>query len=74
PLCPQGRIVPAVVWFPAQAQPDGSVLLRSDARISLPDEAAALVVAQALQGTRCSVDLVSNFKSLAWQKLLQNAA
>ena len=74
PLCPQGRIVPAVVWFPAQAQSDGSVLLRSDARISLPDEAAALVVAQALQGTRCSVDLVSNFKSLAWQKLLQNAA
>lgn len=32
------------------------------------------MVAQALQGTRCSVDLVSNFKSLAWQKLLQNAA
>lgn len=73
-LCPQGRVVPAVVWFPAQAQSDGSVLLRSDARISLPDEAASLVVAQALQGSRCLVDLVSNFRSLAWQKLLQNAA
>ncbi|CAB5711916.1 2-dehydropantoate 2-reductase [Delftia tsuruhatensis] len=74
PLCPQGQVVAAVVWFPAQARSDGSVLLHSNARISLPDEAAALVVAQALQGSRCAVELVSDFKSLAWQKLLQNAA
>ncbi|MFC4277655.1 oxidoreductase [Achromobacter aloeverae] len=73
PHCPRGRIVPAVVWFPAQAQSDGSVHLRGDARISLPDVAASRVVAKALQDTRCSVDLASNFKSLAWRKLLQNA-
>lgn len=42
---PRGDIVPAVVWFPAQA----------------------------LQGTRCAVDLAENFSALAWRKLLQNA-
>ncbi|TKI02860.1 oxidoreductase [Martelella alba] len=68
-----GQIVPAVVWFPAQAQSDGSVRLRGDARLSLPDTPASRLVAKALQGTRCSVDLAANFSSLAWRKLLQNA-
>lgn len=74
PHCLRGRIVPAVVWFPAQAQSDGSVRLRGDVRLSLPDISASLVVAEALRGTRCSVNLAANFKSLAWRKLLQNAA
>lgn len=68
-----GQIVPAVVWFPAQAQSDGSVRLRGDMRLSLPDASASRVVAEALEGTRCSVDLAANFSSLAWRKLLQNA-
>jgi 2-dehydropantoate 2-reductase len=63
----------AVVWFPAQTQSDGSVRLRGEARLTLPDTAAARVVAQALQGTRCAVDLAENFSTLAWRKLLQNA-
>ncbi|CAM4313323.1 oxidoreductase [Bordetella muralis] len=70
---PGGRIVPAVVWFPAQAQSDGSVRLRGKARLTLPNTSAAHVVAQALQGTRCAVDLAENFSALAWRKLLQNA-
>lgn len=73
PHCPHGQIVPAVVWFPAQAQSDGSVRLRGDVRISLPVTLAAGVVAQALQGTRCAVELAPDFNSLAWRKLLQNA-
>jgi len=73
PHCPRGRIVPAVVWFPAQAQDDGAVRLRGDARLSLPDTPAARVVAAALQGSMCSVELAANFNSLAWRKLLQNA-
>ncbi|SFU06690.1 ketopantoate reductase [Kosakonia arachidis] len=68
-----GQIVPSVVWFPAQTQSDGSVRLRGDVRLSLPDTTASRVVAKALQGTRCSVDLAANFSSLAWRKLLQNA-
>ncbi|HEP8358097.1 TPA: oxidoreductase [Pseudomonas aeruginosa] len=73
PLSPHGQIVRAVVWFPAQAQSDGSVRLRGDARLSLPDTSASRVVAAALQGTRCAADLAVNFSSLAWRKLMQNA-
>ena len=70
---PRGRLVPAVVWFPAQAQPDGSVRLRGDMRLSLPDTSDARMVADALQGTRCHVELSASFSALAWRKLLQNA-
>ncbi|MDH0090845.1 oxidoreductase [Achromobacter mucicolens] len=70
---PPARIIPAVVWFPAQAQADGSVRLRGDARLSLPDTPAAHVVAKALQGTRCAVEITEDFQSVAWRKLLQNA-
>ncbi|MFJ3463676.1 oxidoreductase [Achromobacter spanius] len=69
----QARMVPAVVWFPAQAQADGSVRLRGDARLSLPDIPASRVVAEALQGTACTVDISPDFPSLAWRKLMQNA-
>ncbi|AJP57431.1 2-dehydropantoate 2-reductase [Pandoraea vervacti] len=71
---PDGRTIPAVVWFPAQAQADGSVRLRGDARLSVPDTPDSCVIAQALQGTFCSVELAADFRSLAWRKLLQNAA
>ena len=70
---PLARIVPAVVWFPAQAQSDGSVRLRGDARLSLPDMPASRVVAEALLGTQCAVDITADFQSVAWRKLLQNA-
>lgn len=68
-----GRFVPAVVWFPVQAQSDGSVRLRADMRLSLPDTPHARAAAQALQGTRCRVELATNFRALVWRKLLQNA-
>lgn len=70
---PFARLVPTVVWFPAQAQPDGSVRLRGDMRLSLPDTPDARVVAEALRGTRCSVELSASFTALAWRKLMQNA-
>ncbi|SDV49396.1 oxidoreductase [Chitinasiproducens palmae] len=73
PHAPSGRVVPAVVWFPAQAQADGSVRLRGEPRLSLPDTATARVVAEVLQDTRCAVDLAADFNTLAWRKLLQNA-
>ncbi len=75
PLVPEGTvIVPAVVWFPAQAQADGSVRLRGAARLTLPDAPGADRIVETLQGTRCTVELASDFPSVAWRKLLQNAA
>ncbi|CAB3662581.1 oxidoreductase [Achromobacter kerstersii] len=70
---PRAKIVPAVVWFPAQAQPDGSVRLRGDVRLTLPDTPASRVVANSLRDTRCVVDITATFKSEAWRKLMQNA-
>lgn len=70
---PCARVVPAVVWFPAQAQADGSVRLRGEARLSLPDTPASRVVAEGLRGTRCAVEITADFPSVAWRKLLQNA-
>ncbi len=67
------RVIPSVVWFPAETQPDGSVWLRGEARLTLPDTSASRVVVEALRGTRCSVDLAADFETVAWRKLLQNA-
>ncbi|MGN6425734.1 MAG: oxidoreductase [Leifsonia sp.] len=73
PIAPGARIVPSVVWFPAETQPDGSVLLRGDARLTLPDDPASEVVRQALNGSWCEVEPAADFTSVAWRKLLQNA-
>ena len=73
PHCPHAQVIPAVVWFPVQAQSDGSVRLRGDVRLTLPDMSASHIVVEALQGSRCSVELAGDFLSQAWRKLLQNA-
>lgn len=73
PFLPEERIVPAVVWFPAETRSDGSVLLRGEARLTLPDSPASSVAADALRDTWCEVELSSDFASVAWRKLLQNA-
>ncbi|MGQ4512923.1 oxidoreductase [Streptomyces sp. DW26H14] len=70
----ENLIVPAVVWFPAQAQEDGTVRLRGEPRLTLPASPGADRVAAALRDTRCHVDLAADFTTLAWRKLLQNAA
>ncbi|KHT01480.1 2-dehydropantoate 2-reductase [Pectobacterium brasiliense] len=67
-------VLPSVVWFPAQREPDASVWLRAKPRLTLPDVPQAKCVAEALSGTRCTVELSADFLSVAWRKLLQNAA
>jgi 2-dehydropantoate 2-reductase len=74
PFAPGCPVLPAVVWIPAQAEPDGSVWLRGNARLTLPDLPASRVVADALEGTRCAIELAEDFTSVAWRKLLVNAA
>lgn len=73
-LVPGSAVVPSVVWFPAVAQPDGSVLLRGEPRLSIPDVPAAATVRDAFRGSRVAVDVAADFTSVAWRKLLQNAA
>ncbi|KHT20184.1 oxidoreductase [Pectobacterium brasiliense] len=66
-------VLPSVVWFPAQREPDASVWLRAKPRLTLPDVPQAKCVAEALSGTRCAVEPSADFLSVAWRKLLQNA-
>ncbi|WP_239954962.1 oxidoreductase [Pantoea sp. Z09] len=66
-------VLPSVVWFPAQREPDASVWLRASPRLTLPDLPQAARVVEALSGTRCAVALSADFTSIAWRKLLQNA-
>lgn len=66
-------VLPSVVWFPAQREPDASVWLRGKPRLTLPDTPETGMVLAALRGTRCSVDVAADFASVAWRKLLQNA-
>ncbi|WES69621.1 oxidoreductase [Superficieibacter sp. HKU1] len=66
-------VLPSVVWFPAQREADASVWLRAKPRLTLPDVPQARRVAGALNGTRCTVELATDFVSIAWRKLLQNA-
>jgi 2-dehydropantoate 2-reductase len=73
PYLSGSTVLPSVVWFPAQREPDHSVWLRADARITLPDTPATKLVLAALGGTRCRVDVAADFKSVAWRKLIQNA-
>lgn len=73
PYSSGAQVVPSVVWFPAQAQSDGTVWLRGAARLTLPDTPPARVALTALSGTRCAVELADDFASMAWRKLLQNA-
>ena len=73
PYVPGSPVLPSVVWFPAQREPDASVWLRGKARITLPDTQESSLVLSALSGTRCSVDVAADFTSVAWRKLLQNA-
>jgi 2-dehydropantoate 2-reductase len=73
PLVPGSRVVPAVVWFPAEAQGGGVVRLRGPARLTLPHVDGAHDVREVLDGTRCAVELSEDFVSVAWRKLIQNA-
>ncbi|MFO6500834.1 oxidoreductase [Serratia marcescens] len=67
-------VLPSVVWFPAQREQDASARLRATPRLTLPDAPQAQAIADALSGSRCAVELSSDFLSIAWRKLLQNAA
>ncbi|RAZ00215.1 oxidoreductase [Enterobacter cloacae] len=73
PLVSGATVLPSVVWFPAQREPDASVWLRAKPRLTLPDVPQAQRVVDALRGTRCEVELSADFPTVAWRKLLQNA-
>lgn len=71
--CPESTVVPCVVWFSADTQPEGWVRLRTPVRLVLPDVPAADRLIALLRGPRLSIDTDPDFLTAAWHKLLVNA-
>ncbi len=73
PLCPSSAVVPGIVWYSAETQPEGWVRLRGEAALVLPSGPTAEMLAELLRGAGCRVDCDPDFITAAWRKLLVNA-
>jgi 2-dehydropantoate 2-reductase len=73
PLCPSSPVVPGIVWYSAETQPEGWVRLRGEAALVLPGGPSAQTVAELLRGAGCRVDCDPDLITAGWRKLLTNA-
>ena len=73
PHCPSSTVIPGIVWFSAETQPDGWVRLRGEARLALPTGPAATTFAELWRGAGGNADCEPDFVTAAWRKLLTNA-
>jgi 2-dehydropantoate 2-reductase len=73
PHCPSSPVIPGIVWYSAETQPQGWVRLRTEPALVLPSGPAATTVAELLRGAGCRVDCDPDFITAAWRKLLTNA-
>jgi len=72
-FCPAATVVPAVVWFSAERQPEGWVRVRTPARLVLPDDDAAHRLAAVLDVADLTVENHPDYRTETWRKLLTNA-
>lgn len=68
------EVVPAIVWSPAERHADGTVQLRGEPRFTVPPVSGADRIRDVLAGSACEFAIDADFATLAWRKLLQNAA
>jgi 2-dehydropantoate 2-reductase len=73
PHCPTSSVMPGIVWYSAETQPQGWVRLRGEAALVLPSGPAAETVAELLRAAGCRVDCDPDFVTASWRKLLTNA-
>jgi 2-dehydropantoate 2-reductase len=73
PHCPSSTVIPGIVWFSAETQPDGWVRLRGEARLALPTGPAATTFAELWRAAGGTADCDPDFVTAAWRKLLVNA-
>ena len=72
-FCPDSQVVPAVVWFSSETQPEGWIRVRTRVRLVLPATDAGENLADLLRPAGMTVDLDPGFTTEAWRKLLVNA-
>lgn len=73
PHCPWSTVIPGIVWYSAETQPQGWVRLRGEAGLVLPTGPAPETIAELLRGAGCTVTCDPDFVTAAWRKLLVNA-
>lgn len=73
PHCPNSPVLPGIVWYSAETQPDGWVRLRGEAALVLPSGPSAETIAELLRGAGCRVTCDPDIITAAWHKLLTNA-
>jgi 2-dehydropantoate 2-reductase len=73
PHCRSSTVIPGIVWFSAETQPEGWVRLRGEARVALPTEPAATTFAELWRAAGGTADCDPDFITAAWRKLLVNA-
>ncbi|MBV8293674.1 MAG: oxidoreductase [Mycobacterium sp.] len=73
PHCPSSTVIPGIVWYSAEIQPEGWVRLRTEARLVLPTGPDAAKIADLLNDAGCMVECDPDFTTAAWRKLLTNA-
>ncbi len=73
PHCPSSTVIPGIVWFSAETQPEGWVRLRGEARLALPTGPAATTFAELWREAGGTADCDPDFITAAWRKLLVNA-
>lgn len=73
PFAPASRIVPAVVWFSAEAVAAHRIRVIDEARLTLPDDRGGRDVARLMANTACAVEVTADYEQKAWRKLTQNA-
>jgi 2-dehydropantoate 2-reductase len=67
-------VVPAVVYLPARREAPGRAVLEGRAALSLPADSAGEQFAAAFADSFVQINLVQDWLSAAWGKLLMNAA
>jgi 2-dehydropantoate 2-reductase len=73
PLCASSTVIPGIVWFSAETQPDGWVRLRTAARLTLPTGPAASSFADLWRAAGGAAECDPDYVTAAWRKLLVNA-
>ena len=73
PLAPHAEIVPVVVMLAAEVIEPGVIVQSSIGLLEVPDTEAGRRVADAFEGSAVRVDVLADFTTRAWRKLLLNA-
>lgn len=72
-LVADARVLPAIVWFAAEAVAPGDVLLRSDSRVLVPAGETADAFTKLIHGRLVQIEAVEDFTTEMWRKLTVNA-